>query len=182
MKKIILFLFIALCININAQEVKLNSSSEKQKEESLVWLSDLNEAIPLSINSKKPILLFFTGSDWCGWCIRLQKEVFHKEGFKTWTDENVILVELDYPRRKQLPIKIAQQNRELQQIFQVRGYPTVWLVNPEIVQSTDPNQPNSKINFQKLGSLGYVAGGPEKWIATANQFLKNSRNDISPKN
>jgi hypothetical protein len=59
MKKIILFLFIALCININAQEVKLNSSSEKQKEESLVWLSDLNEAIPLSINSKKTNSIIF---------------------------------------------------------------------------------------------------------------------------
>ena len=109
-------------------------------------------------------------------------KVTRSEDFKKWTDENVILVELDFPRRKQLPANIAQQNRELQQIFGVRGYPTVWLVTPEIIKSTDPNNPSSKINFQKLGTLGYVAGGPEKWIAAANQFLKNSENNIAPKN
>jgi protein disulfide-isomerase len=182
MKKIILFLLITTSLQLKAQEVKVNNTSEAPKKEALVWHNDLNKAIPLSINSKKPILLFFTGSDWCGWCIRLQREVFHKEDFKKWTDENVILVELDFPRRKQLPANIAQQNRELQQIFGVRGYPTVWLVTPEIIKSTDSNNPSSKINFQKLGSLGYVAGGPEKWISAANQFLKNSENNIAPKN
>jgi protein disulfide-isomerase len=103
--------------------------------------------------------------------MRLKREVFAFDEFKKWTDDNVILVELDFPRRKQLPANIAKQNRELQQIFQVRGYPTVWLVTPQIIKSEDPENTGNKINFLKLGSLGYVAGGPSKWIASANQFL-----------
>ena len=66
-----------------------------------------------------------------------------------------------------------KQNRELQQIFGVRGYPTVWLVTPQIIKSDDPANPGDKINFLKLGSLGYVAGGPEKWINAADSFLIN---------
>ena len=160
MRKIILLLIIGFTFNLTAQKI-----------EPLKWNDDLTKAIPASISANKPLLLFFTGSDWCGWCMRLKREVFAFEEFKKWTDDNVILVELDFPRRKQLPANIAQQNRELQQIFQVRGYPTVWLVTPQIVNSEDPENPGNKINFLKLGSLGYVAGGPSKWIASANQFL-----------
>lgn len=170
MKNILLIITFAFLSAINAQETKTNSADNK---EGLEWHDDLTKAIPLSINSNKPLLLFFTGSDWCGWCIRLQREVFAYNAFKKWTDENVILVELDFPRRKVLPPNILKQNRELQQIFGVRGYPTVWLVTPQIVKSQDPANPGDKINFQKLGSLGYVAGGPEKWIPTANSFLDN---------
>ncbi len=150
-----------------------NTANVENTEQGLIWYNDLKKAIPLSINNNKPLLLFFTGSDWCGWCIRLQREVFAFEEFKKWTDENVILVELDFPRRKQIEPNIAKQNRELQQIFGVRGYPTVWLVTPQIIKSDDPANPGDKINFLKLGSLGYVAGGPEKWINAADSFLIN---------
>ena len=106
------------------------------------------------LQKKKPIMLFFTGSDWCGWCMRLKREVFNLPDFKTWSDENVVLVELDFPRRKKLPDNIMKQNRELANVFAVRGYPTVWIVEPQIMEN--------KVNFLKMGTLGYVAGGPEK--------------------
>jgi protein disulfide-isomerase len=115
------------------------------------------------MKTKKPLLLFFTGSDWCGWCIRLQNEVLKTPEFAAWAKQNVVLVELDFPRRTpQLP-DIQQQNAELQQIFEVRGYPTVWLATP--------TKKDGKINLDKLGSTGYVAGGPSKWLETANQIL-----------
>ena len=53
------------------------------------------------------------------------------------------------------------------EFFGVNGYPTVWLVKPQILES-------SKINFLKLGKLGYVAGGPEKWISVAQKFLNQN--------
>jgi len=137
-----------------------------QEKAELEWHTDLSKAVPLSIEQNKPLLLFFTGSDWCGWCIRLKREVFAFEKFKTWTDSNVVLVELDFPRRKQLPANIQKQNRELAGVFAVRGYPTVWLVTPQVLE-------NNKINFIKHGTLGYVAGGPDKWIPTAEKFLPN---------
>jgi thioredoxin-related protein len=129
----------------------------------LTWETNLEKASQVSLKTKKPLLLFFTGSDWCGWCIRLQNEVLKKPEFAAWAKENVVLVELDFPRRTpQLP-EIQKQNMELQQIFEVRGYPTIWLANP--------TKKDGKTNLEKLGSTGYVAGGPEKWLETANQIL-----------
>ena len=143
---------ITLAQTNNAQTVDLN------------WHTDLSKAVSISINEKKPIMLFFTGSDWCGWCMRLKKEVFNHEKFKIWSDDKIILVELDFPRRKKLEPNILNQNRELARIFGVSGYPTCWLVKPQVLE-------NSKVNFLKLGKLGYVAGGTDKWISVAEKFL-----------
>lgn len=129
----------------------------------LYWEANLQKAAEVSMKTKKPLLLFFTGSDWCGWCMRLQKEVLRTAEFAAWAKDNAVLVELDFPRRTpQLP-EIQQQNMELQQIFQVQGYPTVWFANPTKV--------DGKINLDKLGSTGYVAGGPAKWLEAANQIV-----------
>ena len=143
-----------------------NLSSQTQE---LKWHTDLKEAINISMTENKPLLLFFTGSDWCGWCVRLKNEVFNYDEFKKWSDKNVVLVELDFPRRKQQLENIKQQNRELASMFGVSGYPTVWLVNPQIKDS-------SKINLFKLGKLGYVAGGTNKWISEAEKFLSFNKN------
>jgi len=125
----------------------------------------MNKSIELSEKTEKPILLFFTGSDWCGWCKKLVREVFAKPEFAKWAKENVILVEIDFPRKTKLSAELQKQNRSLQQMFGVRGYPTVWFVQPE--KSND-----GQVNLTKIGSTGYVAGGPSKWIASANQILK----------
>ena len=149
MKKAILFLLFLCALNtVSAQE--------------LTWHTDVNKAIEISSKTNKPMLLFFTGSDWCGWCIKLQKEVFFKPEFKEWAN-NVVLVELDFPRKTKLEPALAQQNAQMQQIFQVSGYPTIWLVSPQKI--------GEQINLQQLGKTGYVAGGPTKWIEVANQFL-----------
>lgn len=136
-----------------------------QAQEELTWYTDMAKASELSMKEKKPLMLFFTGSDWCGWCIRLQKEVFKTNEFTKWAKKNVILVELDFPRVTAQDEAIKQQNQQLQQIFQVRGYPTVWVVNPEKTE-------DKKINLSALGSTGYVAGGPEKWLESANSIIK----------
>lgn len=151
MKKIaILALLILGSITVKAQELR--------------WETNIEVASQIAMKTKKPLLMFFTGSDWCGWCIRLQNEVLKKPEFAAWAKENVVLVELDYPRRTpQLP-EIQKQNMELQQIFEVRGYPTIWLANP--------TKKDGKTNLEKLGSTGYVAGGPEKWLETAKEILK----------
>ena len=154
MKKIVLTLLLILgSMTIEAQE--------------LTWHTDVNKASEIAIKTKKPLFFFFTGSDWCGWCIRLQKEVFTKPEFAAWAKENVVLVDLDFPRRKQLSPELTKQNNELQAMFGVRGYPTVWMVTPTMV--------DKKVNFEKLGSTGYVAGGPEKWLVGANQILANKK-------
>ena len=152
MKKFISIILLFLTLNTFSQESELK------------WHTDLNKAIELSIEDNKPLFMFFTGSDWCGWCIRLQKEVFFKTEFVKWAKENLTLVELDFPRRKKLDESLRQQNDNLRQMFAVRGYPTGWFVIPEI-------QEDKKINFKRLGSQGYVAGGPKNWINGANKIL-----------
>lgn len=149
--------------NITLSLILIAFTSVSFSQEKLVWHEDLNEAVAISQKENKPLMLFFTGSDWCGWCIRLQKEVFFKPDFVKWAKENLILVELDFPRRKKLDESLKQQNDNLRQMFAVRGYPTGWFVVPEIE--------DKKVNFKRLGSQGYVAGGPTNWINGANKIL-----------
>ena len=133
-------------------------------QKNLVWHDNLEKALVISKKEKKPIMMFFTGSDWCGWCIRLQKEVFFKEDFKKWAQENVVLLELDFPRRKALTQDIKAQNTKLQSQFAIRGYPTVWFVTPD-------KDAQGNLQWVKLGRTGYVAGGPGAWISNANALL-----------
>ena len=139
-------------------------SIQAQKE--LTWHTDMSKATDISIKEKKPLFLFFTGSDWCGWCIRLQKEVFKTPEFIKWAKENVVLVELDFPRKNEQTDAVKMQNAQLQQQLQVRGYPTVWFVSAA-------KTAEAKVNLTALGSTGYVAGGPKVWIDGANQIIQN---------
>jgi len=130
----------------------------------LAWESNITKAMAVSKKTHKPMLLFFTGSDWCGWCVRLQKEVFNTPEFAKWAKQNVILVELDFPRRTPQSDEIKKQNSELQQAFQIQGYPTICFVNG--------TSKDGKVNFEGLGNTGYVAGGPTAWINVANEILR----------
>lgn len=134
----------------------------------LTWHTDLEKAIPISQKEKKPIMLFFTGSDWCGWCIRLQKEVFKKPEFIEWAKANVVLVDVDFPRANNQSQETKNQNNMLQQQFAVQGYPTCWFVSPEKTKE-------GKINLTQLGSQGYLAGGPETWTTSAKSIINSKK-------
>ena len=151
MKKIaIAFLLILGTITTQAQE--------------LTWETNVKKAAELSNKTHKPMFLFFTGSDWCGWCLRLQKDVFKTPEFVEWAKKSVILVELDFPRKTPQSQEIMQQNNELQQAFGVQGYPTVWFANGTLK--------DGKVNFSQLGSKGY-GPDPKEWIADANKIIGN---------
>ena len=102
-------------------------AQEEYKAEIDGWYVNIDKAYEEAKETGKPILANFTGSDWCGWCIRLKRDVFTKPGFNEWAEDNVVLLELDFPRRKQLPQEIKQQNAKLQRTFKIRGYPTIWV-------------------------------------------------------
>ena len=154
MKKILVIAFLTL------------TSMSMQAQEELTWHTDMSKATDISIKENKPMFLFFTGSDWCGWCIRLQKEVFKTPEFIKWAKDNVVLVELDFPRKNNQTEEIKSQNAQLQQQLQVRGYPTVWFVSAA-------KTAEAIVNLTALGSTGYVAGGPKVWIDGANQIIQN---------
>lgn len=147
---------------------------EGKKAESLQWHTDLLKANELSQKSKKPIFAFFTGSDWCGWCHKLQRDVFAKQAFVEWANKNVVLLELDFPRYKTLSQDLAQQNFTLQQQLKVNGYPTIWLFY------LNKDDAKNQMNIQTLGSLGYPSGAEQgkeevKFLNTANSILANRK-------
>jgi thioredoxin-related protein len=135
------------------------------------WMVDINKAYEESKRTGKPIMANFTGSDWCGWCKKLKYEVFDKPAFKTWADKTVVLVELDFPRRFQIPQKYQEQNRGLQQAFKVSGYPTIWVFN--LVKDE-----KGQFQIDAMGKTGYVkgvsafTGGVNNMILQAKQKKK----------
>lgn len=153
MKNFLLIVALILSVNVFAQE----------GQSTLVWHTDMVTAVDKAVAEKKPLFLFFTGSDWCGWCKRLQAEVFFKPEFEKWANDNVVLLELDFPRRTEQPEALKEQNMNIQRMFDVRGYPTIWFVTP--------TKNGTEIGFGKIGSTGYVNGGPQAWIAEADRIL-----------
>ena len=119
------------------------------------WDDDYEKALAKAKAEKKMVLLDFTGSDWCGWCMKLDKEVFSKKEFKDYAKDNLVLVEVDFPQGKRLTKKVKEQNDKLQAQYSVRGYPTIIVLNPE---------------GEKVGQLGYQQGGPEPFIAKLNEL------------
>jgi thioredoxin-related protein len=97
------------------------------------WQTDYEQALAAAKAGNKCVLLDFTGSDWCGPCIQMNKVVFSKAAFLTYAEKNLILVEVDYPQHKKLPEKVTKQNERLMHEYGIdnSGFPTVILLNPD---------------------------------------------------
>jgi thioredoxin-related protein len=118
------------------------------------WSDDYNAALATASKEHKNVLLDFTGSDWCGWCIRLKKETFDQPAFKEYADKNLILVEVDFPQGKSQSPEVKKQNNHLQEQYQVQGFPTLVLLDPQ-----------GKVIKQQSG---YIPGGPKGFIDWVN--------------
>jgi thiol-disulfide isomerase/thioredoxin len=143
----------------------------QEGQDSLVWFNDVGKAQALSKSTGKPIFAFFTGSDWCGWCRKLQAEVLTKPAFKAWASEEVVLLELDFPAKKVLPENMIQQNQSLKNFFKVSGFPTIWL----FCINEDKEKQNHYL-ITAFGSLGYprdpIVGQEEvKFLQDAKTIL-----------
>ncbi|MEO6182790.1 MAG: thioredoxin family protein [Verrucomicrobiota bacterium] len=122
------------------------------------WLTDLPKAQAEAKAEKKLVLLDFTGSDWCGWCIKLHKEVFSTPEFAEYAKKNLVLVEVDFPNKKKQTTELKKANDVLQQKYGVRGYPTIIVLNGE---------------GKKVGQLGYMKGGPKAFTAELDKLKKS---------
>ncbi|MEO9967758.1 MAG: thioredoxin family protein [Reichenbachiella sp.] len=153
---------------VNAQDSKKDFVNSEHEG----WMVNVEEAYQLSEKTNKPILANFTGSDWCGWCKKLNREVFSQPEFKEWAAENVILLELDYPRRTALPAAQKQQNVELQQAFRVTGFPTIWMF--------DLDKPDGKrFQIQAYGKTGYAAGGASAYIKNLEKMIELKEKSVN---
>jgi thiol-disulfide isomerase/thioredoxin len=121
------------------------------------WSSDYDAAIARAGREKKAVLAFFTGSDWCPPCKKLTAEVFSTPEFASWAARHAVLVEFDFPRGYQLEPTLKARNDSFARVLNVTKFPTVVFMDAA---------------GQELGRLGYVAGGPEAWLAEAEKRLK----------
>lgn len=128
---------------------------------SVNWMTNYDDALRLSQESNKPILLLFTGSDWCTWCIKLEEEVLNTSDFADVLSDKLIFVKLDFPRRIQLSADSTARNRKLQKQFNVSGFPSIVLV--------DSSQ-------RKLGSMGYQAGGGRQYALQLLKMIDDNKN------
>lgn len=145
MKKFLALFFLVSAVSLQAQE----------------WQNSYADALAKANSEDKPIVLVFSGSDWCAPCIRLKKHIFDSEEFKAYASEHYVLYNADFPRKKQnqLPEEKANSNKSLMEKYNPRGYfPMVIVLDG-----------NEKV----LGETGFVARStPEKYLDKLNSFLK----------
>jgi len=130
---------------------------EPAEQRALAWQTDLPAAQARARAENKAVLINFTGSDWCPWCVRLSREVFSQPEFAQFAAQHLVLVEVDFPRRKAQDAELKKANRALQERFAIEGFPTVVLLDAE---------------GRKLGTLGYQPGGPKPFIAALERLLR----------
>jgi len=120
------------------------------------WMHDFEAAKAKAAKENKDLLIDFTGSDWCSWCIKLNKEVFIHDSFKEGVADKYVLVELDYPNDKSiLDEKTIKQNEELQKVYPVQGFPTILLADAQ---------------GRPYGQTGYQKGGPEAYLTHLSEL------------
>ncbi len=134
----------------------VGSSLTAAEVDGLTWVTDFEEAKKLAAEEERVILADFTGSDWCGFCIRLKDEVFETDRFRAYAEDNLVLLQLDFPMRTELPKALREQNEKLRVHFRVRGFPTVILMDAE---------------GEELARTGYRPGGPEPYIEHLQELL-----------
>jgi thiol-disulfide isomerase/thioredoxin len=115
----------------------------------VTWTTDHRAALAVAKEQNKKVFMFFTGSDWCVWCKRLQAEILTTPEFGRYAADNLVLLELDFPNSKPQSSVVKSQNATLARRYQIEGYPTVIVLDP---------------NGKNLAKLGYQEGGPAPFI------------------
>ncbi|MGO4818258.1 thioredoxin family protein [Flavobacterium sp. W22_SRS_FP1] len=124
------------------------------------WKTDFSQTTAEAIAQNKPIILVFSGSDWCAPCIKLDKTIWQSEAFKKYALTNYILQRADFPKKKQnqLPEELKKQNQSLAEKYNQEGiFPLVVVLDGK-----------GKV----LGKESYKNVTPEEYIDTLNSFLK----------
>lgn len=135
---------------------RANRASSGSGHGSAGWMTDADAAFAKARAEKLPVLMNFTGSDWCGWCIKLDKEVFSTAEFAAYAKDNLILLKLDFPRQKAQSSAEKARNEALAQKYGIRGFPTIVV---------------AKADGAEKGRLGYEPGGPKAWLAALKREM-----------
>ncbi len=125
------------------------------------WMTDFDKAKEKAKAENKHILIDFSGSDWCGWCIKLDKEVFSQKEFKEYAKDNLVLMLADFPRDKsKISDEVQKQNDKLSKEYGVRGFPTVFILSPD---------------GKTVAKTGYQAGGAEAYVKHIKSLISDGK-------
>ncbi len=138
------------------------SSEEASAEGHSPWTDDFTAALEQGRTDGRYLLLNFTGSDWCVWCHRLRDEVFVQDAFLDYAAESLVLVEVDFPMKKVLPDSVQAQNAELDERFDVSGYPTIVIVSPD---------------NEEIGRLSYMQGGAKTFVRAVKKLIRKAESE-----
>jgi protein disulfide-isomerase len=123
------------------------------------WQTDYKKAQEEAKTNHRLLLVDFTGSDWCGYCIRFNREILSKEQFKDYASKNLVLLEVDFPRAKEQTPTLRQQNQRLAEEYQIEGFPTIVVLNGD---------------GRKVWRFdGYFPNGPDAFIAELEKLRKS---------
>ena len=122
------------------------------------WLTDFHRAQAEVKAGKKLLLLNFTGSDWCLWCVKLEREVFLQPEFQNYAKDNLVLMTVDFPRGKPQSAEVRRQNEELAAKYSIEGFPTIIVLNGD---------------GKRVGELGYMAGGAPAFLSELKKLPKS---------
>lgn len=94
------------------------------------WSEDFPASLARAKAENKLLLVNFTGSDWCPGCIVLEKKFFQTRVFQEYAKDNLVLMKVDFPMKRSQPEQLRQQNRMLERMFKVTGFPTTFVLSP----------------------------------------------------
>ena len=150
-------LILAGCGKKTDEAVKETEEKEKVTVPELKWIYSIEDALKSAGEKNRTLLVNFTGSDWCSWCFRLRDEVFTRPEFIEYANNSLVLVELDYPQRKEQTDEMKAYNRKILEKYGVRGFPTILLINKE---------------GNEIGRTGYKQGGAAAYVEHIKSFIK----------
>lgn len=145
----------ALFVAFSANNLSAASVASK-----LNWTTNFDEAQIKAKREKKSLLLFFTGSDWCGWCHKLENEALETNDFRDAIGDQFIFLVVDFPLKTPLDPNLTAQNKALQDKYAVKGFPTVVLLDE---------------NGQLIGSTGYRPGGGKAYADHLKKMVEDFR-------
>ena len=120
------------------------------------WLDNFEDAKAQAAKEGKAIVANFTGSDWCPYCVKLDKEVLATDDFKEWAKEKAVLLIVDFPRGKSQKAAVKEQNAKLKSEYQISGFPTVLFLSAD---------------GEKLGRSGYTGKPPQEWVKSGDRAI-----------
>ncbi len=137
----------------------ITNGSKDSKADKLIWKEKIETAVEQAKKQNKPILVNFTGSDWCVWCKKLSAEVFTQKEFIDYANKNLILVKIDFPKNIQQSQETVYYNRQVAEKYGIQGFPTIILLDS-----------NGKV----INYTGYQEGGAKSYVEHIKSILTQS--------